>query len=200
MANTRLNILSVRALTTFALLVAGLGVAQKTEAQAYYTASKSLSLSAFGGVNYYQSDYGKDYNKNYTSFVVGSDATHELGSSYGVSLEPRYGHIAGPLDTEDYFLGNVKIEKAIPAGHWLHPYGIAGVGYGKIHEAKFTDNSMVTAFGGGLDLGVTEHIALKADWQYQFWNLGTPHTSFNPHGYTAALVYRFGGGSFPGSR
>jgi len=69
-------------------------------------------------------------------------------------------------------------------GHLVFPYGY---GYG---------NYTVVAFGGGLDLNLTEKIKLRAfDFEYQDWplfNLGPGYQQYSitPYGVSAGLSYR----------
>ncbi len=190
------NLSSYRGWNVVLLLIAFGWMGQSAKAQAGYGATRTLSLSAFGGATIYQPDLGSDYKQNKVGYAFGGGLTYHLGS-LGFSLEPRYGHVPSNSGSETYFLGNLKVEKAMGPGHRFHPYSLAGIGYGSIsHPAGHGDNSIVYGIGPGLDFDVTPHIAVKGDFIYQFWNLGTPHSTFNPHGYTVAVVYRFGDNRF----
>jgi opacity protein-like surface antigen len=173
------------ALTGIALL----GICGFANAQAVATATRSVGFDAFGGVSYMKLDLGSTYKQFRPGFVVGGDLTH-LIHGFGVSIEPRFGRTTSSYDDQTYFLGDLKIDKAFGR---FHPYGFAGIGYGKVAYVIGAghDDSIVYTVGPGLDYDVTRSWAVKADWQYQFWNVGHETHGFNPTGITVAAVYRF---------
>jgi len=182
-------------MTFAAFLIVGCFAVGTAQAQAGATATRSLGISAFGGATILKLDYGATYKTYEPGFVVGGDATHPLGPVY-LSIEPRFGHTSSSTDSQSYFLGDIKAERAFGPGHRFHPYAIGGIGYGAIHFVTgYHDNSVIYAVDGGLDYDVTSHWAVKGDWQYQFWHLGHTSSGMNPNGFTAAVVYRFNFGS-----
>ncbi len=76
------------------------------------------------------------------------------------------------------------VKGLIGEGHLVFPYGD---GYG---------NYTAIAFGGGLDVNLTEKIKLRAfDFEYQDWPLfnfgpGYPQQAITPYGISAGLSYR----------
>jgi opacity protein-like surface antigen len=158
-------------------------------AQAVATATRSVGISAFGGIDYFKLDLGSTYKKFRPGFVVGGDLTH-LIHGFGVSIEPRFGRTTSSTNDQSYFLGNVRMDRSFGR---LHPYALAGIGYGKVAYVigGGHDDSIVYTVGPGLDYDVTRSWAVKADWQYQFWNVGHETHGFNPTGITVAAVYRF---------
>jgi hypothetical protein len=71
----------------------------------------------------------------------------------------------------------------VGGGHLVFPYGF---GYG---------NYTVFAFGGGMDINLTEKIKVRAiDFEYQDWPLfyipGEPQQSITPYGVSAGISYR----------
>ncbi len=163
------------------------------------TASKKLGLSAFGGVavvspSYQTSTEAGGSNLN-TGLTVGGDLTRGL-RWFQPSIELRYDWSAGGTTIEKTVSGGLKIEKAFGR---LHPYGDLLLGYGIIdfeHPAIFPtgpythDNSFVYQGGGGLDLDLSPHFALKLDAQAQSWRLGSEANRLTPVLGTVGVVYR----------
>jgi opacity protein-like surface antigen len=172
------------------MLAGGLGVVCAS-GQAVPTAGQRYTVSVFGAASDINPDYGP---RNNTGYVFGGDVTRHF-RLLAPSIEARYGHSSGDVVAENYFLGNVKVEKALGPGLRLHPYGEAGIGYGVIHFGSRAyypeDNSVIYAVGGGADVDVSSRIALKGEYSYQSWKLGTETSGLTPHGFSAGLVYRF---------
>lgn len=163
------------------------------------TASKKFGLSAFGGVTAvspsYQPDTDAGGSKINTGLTVGGDLTRGL-RWVQPSLELRYDWSTGSTVIEKTLSGGLKVEKVFGR---LHPYGDVLLGYGIIdfqHPAIFStgpytqDNSFVYQGGGGLDLDLSPHFALKLDAQAQSWKLGSEGNRLTPVLGTVGVVYR----------
>ncbi len=179
----------IRILVVLGLFSALVACPPSVEGQASYTASRRSDFSLFGGLSEAKPDFGSEYKSYKSGIVVGGDATYHFGI-VALSFEPRFGHTSASSATQNYFTANLKAEASVGPAHRLHPYGFGGIGYGTI-STGFHDNSTVYAAGAGVDVDLTHAVALKGEFQYQFWNLGSAHTTFNPNGYAAALMYRF---------
>jgi hypothetical protein len=182
----------------FALLIASTAT---MHAQATDTASQALSLSAFGGIN-----------GTYTGLPDGKN----LGITAGVDLRIlSYRHFLpsievrgtepihkGPIDSQKDVLAGVKVERIFD--HRIRPYGDFMIGRGEIdyqsggyiNPAGTFDYlytvSNIYAFGGGVDLDLTDHYAIKFDGQLQHYV--TPVTtsgSLYAKALTAGVIYRF---------
>jgi opacity protein-like surface antigen len=164
------------------------------QGQAAPAATRGFDLDLFGGATEFKPDYGNGYNLYNTGFVFGGDVIRST-RFFEIAIEPRFGRTSAKLqgDIQSYFLGDVVLSKRIRR---FHPYGVGGIGYGTISYNGHGDNSVVYTFGPGLQYDATSHWSVKGDWQYQFWNVGTEVNPFNPHGFTAAVVYRLHFGSF----
>jgi opacity protein-like surface antigen len=175
--------------TAFATTMLLACIVQRTNAQAVPTATRSFGFAVFGAASEVKPDFGPQ--RNY-GFVLGADATRHT-RLVDFTLEPRVGSTSGPTVGLTYFLAALKFEKALGPGGRIHPYFGAGLGYGifKYESSGFDDNSTVYMVNVGADFDVARNFAIKAEWQYQFWDLGTETDGFNPAGISAGVVYRF---------
>ncbi len=194
----------VRALT---LLCSLLVPSSLVHAQAMPAASQPISLSAFGGV---------------TGTFTGLDGGKNLGITAGgdIGFRPFYRfypsvEVRGTYPIDD---GNVASQKNILFGGKLEryygsfrPYVDFLYGRGKIDYLHggypnpagtllyLNSISNVFSVGGGLDLTLTDHFALKFDGQFQRY--GAPVTtsgSLYSKPFTIGVVYRFGAQLYPG--
>jgi opacity protein-like surface antigen len=92
-------------------------------------------------------------------------------------------------------MGFVNFERSFGRGGRIHPFGGAGVGYGN-YTLGYRDNSVVEAVNAGVDYYISRRIAVKAEWQYQFWDLGDSTNGFNPKGVGVGLLYRLVGDKY----
>lgn len=174
-----------------ALLMASVGLLLRPAAgQAIVAGTRTLDFDVFGGVADFKLDTGSAYDKYSTGFAVGADATRRF-RRFDVSLQPRFERLKASMydDTETVFMGNLVLSKQFRK---FHVYGFGGIGYGKVNYqvAGFQDNSVVYAVGPGLQYDLPFHLAIKGDWQYQRWKVGTETSGFNPNGFTVSAVYR----------
>ena len=170
-------------------------------AQSEATAVQSLDLSAFGAVN-----------DTHTGLVGGQNAGITGGVDLGIrrfswfrpSIEVRgtYPFYRGDTDSAKNILGGLKFEKRY--FHRYHPYVDVLFGRGEIEYAnggypnpqetfRYTKSpSNVYVAGGGLDVDLTYHFALKADVQFERY--ATPVTTTGhlyTEPYSIGVVYRF---------
>lgn len=179
------KILPLALLALFAL-VSGM---PQAKAQAELSASAPLSASVFVAASYENPDDGPSRDIGY---VVGGAVTRNL-HLVQPGIDVRYARVTGDVSDNSDFLGQLKVAKALGRGGQLQPYLLAGIGYGTVkYQHVYTDNSVIYAIGGGLDYSFTSHFGAKADWEYQFWNLGTETHGLNPSGFTAGITYRIG--------
>ena len=168
MDSTRL----VRCLTACIALSFGIASAH---AQAVATARRANSLDVYAGAQLTQTDYNS-YDKG---FLVGGDFVHHL-RLFDVGLDLRYNHAPdGAAVGEKTFLGGIKLSKGFgrynPYGEFMYGYGV--VVFDTPHLARNGnlidyDDSNVKDLGGGVDIRLTRLFGVKADYHYQFWNLG----------------------------
>jgi len=169
-------------------------------AQASPAAIQNLSISAFGGVS--GTYTGLDESRNLW-ITAGADLSFRPFHGFYPSAEVRgsYPIDSGGLAGERNILGGIKVEKYY--GRY-HPYGDGLFGRDKIEYlgVGFLDASGTTLYqitisnawsvGGGADIDLTPHFALKLDAQLQHYE--TPVTASGTiyaKAYTAAVVYRF---------
>jgi hypothetical protein len=159
-------------LSIFAMILTSAGVA-RCGAQSLPTASKSAEISAFGGYLASSPDYGPFIPKG---IGAGVDFTVFPRFPVAPSLEFRVQDAFGTDVTEKAFLVGLRVQKDLRQKY--HPYADFLVGGGKIvfHPAPSpdytADTSKAYSFGGGINIDLARHVALKLDYQRQAWNLG----------------------------
>jgi hypothetical protein len=169
-------------------------------AQATPVATQSLQLSAFGALT--GTYTGLSGGRN-LGFTAGADLGFYPYRSFYPSLEIRgtLPAFKGHVDNQKNILAGLKVER-----HYgrFHPYADILFGRAAIHYANggypnpandflYTETpTNVLSPGVGLDLTLTDHIALKGDAQFQ--RLSTPVT-VSGHIYAKPLslgvIYRF---------
>ena len=174
-----------------AVLLASAGLLSRAASgQAVASGTRTLAFDVFAGVSELKLDYGQAYKTFSPGFAVGGDVIRRF-PHFDLLIEPRFGRTAAKAkdDTQSYFLGDFAISKKFGK---FHPYGLAGIGYGKIQYAAGSgqDDSIVYTVGPGVQYDLPFHLAVKADWQYQFWSVGIETKGFNPNGITVSAVYR----------
>ena len=190
---------AVRALTLlcFVLLPCSL-----VHAQAMPTASRFFNISAFGGITGTYTGLAGGKNLGITA---GGDVGFKPFHSFYPSVEVRgtYPIDDGEVASQKNILFGPKVERFY--GNF-RPYVDFFYGRGKIDYLHggypnpagtllYLDSvSNVFGAGGGLDITVTDHFAIKLDGQFQRY--GTPVTtsgSLYSKPFTIGVVYRFGG-------
>jgi hypothetical protein len=170
-------------------------------AQAFATASRPFSLSAFGGAT--GTWTGLDGGKN-IGITAGGDIGFRPFHRFYPSAEVRgtYPVDNGQIDSQKNILFGIKVERYFGD---LHPYGDFLYGRGKIIYENggypnpsgtllYLDSvSNVFSGGGGLDVTLTQHFALKIDAQFQrYASPVTTSGSLYSKPITIGVVYRFG--------
>jgi hypothetical protein len=187
-----------RALTLFFFAIVS---SPLLHAQAMPAADKPFSFSAFAGVN--GTYTGLSGGKN-LGITAGGDVSFKPFHNFYPSVEVRgtYPIDDGQVDSQEDILFGVKAERYF--GN-LRPYVDFFYGRGKIDYLHggypnpagtllYLDSiSNIYAGGGGVDLTLTDHFALKLDAQYQHWGSPVSTTgSLNAAAVTIGVVYRIG--------
>lgn len=165
-------------------------------AQASFAATQQLSLSAFGGVtgNWTALEGGRN-----VGITAGVDLALPTYHRYRPVLEGRgtYPIKDGSIDAQKEVLGGLRVERQYT--RW-HPYVDFLIGRGQMNykNGGFTygaftylsSTSTVYSGGGGLDVDVTRHLAIRGDIQVQRWNTPFPAASSTTTTTTAASSAR----------
>lgn len=168
-------------------------------AQAAPTATESLQIAAFGGLTGTYTGLQSGKNLGVTGGVDFSFLPHH-GLYSTLELRGTYPINKGNIDSQKNMLGGIKIAarfgRLSPYGDLL--FGRGGINYGKGYQVPATpifytqSSSNVLSLGGGLDLRLTDRLALKFDTQLQRY--ATPVAAsghvFAKSG-TVGFVYRF---------
>ena len=156
---------------------------RSADAQASFAATQQLSLSAFGGLTGNWTDLEGGRNLGITA---GVDLALPSYHRYRPVLEVRgtYPLEGGQIDAQKEFLGGLRVERQYT--RW-HPYLDVEVGRGQLDykNGGFTygdytylySTSTVYSGGGGLDVDVTRHLAVRGDVQVQHWDTPFPATA-----------------------
>ncbi len=154
----------------------------KSYGQAMTTASKSAEISAFGGYLVSKTDYGPAAKKG---IAAGGDFTIFPRFPVAPSLEVRGQEAVGPYVTEKSVMAGLRVQKDLRQR--LHPYVDFLIGAGEIvyHPEPYpdyhADKSKAYSFGGGINIDIARHFALKFDAQRQNWNFGA-NQALQPNG------------------
>ena len=147
------------------------------QATATATATQQLGLSAFGGGTgtFTALEGGRNLG-----ITAGADLAFMSFHRYRPVLELRgtYPIHTGTIDAQKNFLGGLKVERQFGR---LHPYVDFLVGRGQIDYQRgglqvgtvlfVSSTSTVFSPGLGLDYDLTDHWAIKGDFQYQHWDI-----------------------------
>lgn len=188
-ARLRIKRTNLYSLCTIAFL--GLLLTLRSAAQAPITADRTIGLSAFGGYINSNPEYGPDRN---TGIGVGVDITRFIHFPVQPALEFRANLTNGTdVNEKSYLIG---LRGQADFVRILHPYVDFLIGTGTIHfnapSGGYTgDNSTVYDFGGGVDIDLIRHFQLRADYQYQSWNLGQNSAKFTPNLILIGVNYNF---------
>jgi hypothetical protein len=163
----------------FALTVLALSSERTCAAQAIPDSYKSADISAFLGYEYADPAYGPDKN-NGEGF--GLNYTRYFPIPVAPSIEARVNLTNGTDVKERTYLIGLQA-KARFLGRY-HPYADFLVGTGTIHfntraTGYIGDNSTIYNYGGGIDIELIHHLALRADIQRQSWSIGSA-AGFSP--------------------
>jgi hypothetical protein len=159
-------------------------------AQAVPDAYKTIDLSAFGGYENIDPAYGSARNNgegfglNFTRYFARLPVD--------LSLEARVNLTNGTDVKERTYLVGFQAKKTYFTRY--HPYVDLLVGHGTIHfnttaTGYVGDNSVVGNYGGGVDVDLVHNIALRLDFQRQYWSLGSEVNSFAPNLFLFGVNY-----------
>jgi opacity protein-like surface antigen len=181
-----------------ALFTAVSALTHIASAQAAPAGTQKLQLSAFVAATGTFTNLAGGKNLGITA---GADLTFLGFRRFRPAFEARgtYPIDEGHVSSQKNFLLGPKVE--YPIGR-LHPYADFLIGRGQIdyHSPGFvygdtlfiSSNTAVYSLGGGLDLDLTHHFAVKTDVQFQHWS--TPATASGtiyPTALTLGVVYNF---------
>jgi opacity protein-like surface antigen len=187
-----------KTLAKLALFAALASLAHTGHAQAVPTATRGARLSAFGGLTgtYTNLEGGKN-----GSITAGADLTFLAVPYLKPSFEIRgtYPVDSGHISSQKSFLLGPKVEHQFGR---FHPYADFFIGRGGIDYLNggflyngllyISSSSVVYSPGAGLDFDLSDHWAVKADFQYQHWDTPViPAGTLHPKATTFAVVYRF---------
>ena len=184
-----------------ALLLAALAGSSRASAQALYTATQPMSLSAWGGAT------GTFVNLPVGGRNIGITAGADLriwqfhGILPSVEIRGTYPFAKGSIAAEENALAGIKIERPFRRYHF---YGDFLFGRGEVlyqGRGYISPNGLflyqetysnVLSPGAGVDVDLTHHYAFKAD--AQLWRQTVPVTasgSLNSLALTLGAIYRF---------
>lgn len=164
-------------------MVVGFCGSRVAGAQASFAATQQLELSAYGGAtgNWTGLDGGRNIG-----ITAGIDLALPTYRRFRPVLEVRgtYPVKGGQIDAQKEFLGGLRVERQYT--RW-HPYVdvLAGRGQLNYQSGGFTygaytylfSTSMVYSGGGGVDVDLSHHFALRGDFQVQHWDTPFPSSS-----------------------
>lgn len=180
------------------LLIAACSIATLTvtgHTQAQPTAKQKIRLQAFGLLSYVRPDYGGAH-KN-AGGTVGADANIGNFGRIEPSLEFRVLGSGGRVSNQYSYTVGPRAE--LDFGNF-HPYVMFLFGYGAIKYNNpeiingvpyKQDNSLVKAYGGGLDYMLNPRWAIRADAQVQSWQVDSAAPKFHPMAFSLGIRYRF---------
>ena len=155
------------------------GVGEVVGEQAVAGQACPADVSVFGGYEYADPDYGPAKNNGE---CLGLNYTRYFHIPVAPSLEARVNLTNGTDVKERTYLAGLQAKARVFRRY--HPYADFLVGTGTIHfNTRATgyvgDNSTIYNYGGGIDIDLIHHFALRADIQRQNWALGGSPT-FHP--------------------
>jgi hypothetical protein len=159
-------------------------------AQARYTASKTVDLSAFGGYLHTTPDLDPGYN---TGVAFGVNITRYFHFPIAPSVEARVNLANGTYVNERTYLFGGRAQGTFRRR--FHPYADFLVGIGTVHYNRASqfgllgDNGVPKSIGGGVDVEVARNFGIKVDYQQLFWYLGH-HEDIRPTNLVVGVTYR----------
>ena len=163
----------------FASTLLAIATARPCAAQAVPDADKSADISAFLGYEYADPAYGSAKNNGE---AFGLNYTRYFPIPVAPSIEARVNLNNGTDVKERTYLIGLQAKARIFLRY--HPYVDFLVGTGTIHfnthaTGYIGDNSTIYNYGGGVDIDLIRHLAIRADIQRQSWSLGDS-SGFSP--------------------
>lgn len=175
-----------------ALLTMAACLPARLAGQATGTAAQGIRLYAYGGGSYVRPDYGGALRN--AGATVGATANLYTVYPVEVGVDLRAMGSGGRVSKEYFFGGGPRVQ--VDLGR-LQPFAQFHVGYGRLAFQYVTtpgythDQSLVKAYGGGLDYRVSRAWAIRGDVERQSWRFSGYTYSFFPLAVTAGLRYQF---------
>jgi Outer membrane protein beta-barrel domain len=143
---------------------------QTAPAQALEAGQRGAEIAPFAQYTILSPDWGPDRDLGYT---VGIDYTRFIRSIVQPSLEVRMTSANGPTVDEKSYSGGLKLQTRI---HGVRPYatvlgGVGSITFNQPRGNYLGDNAVIYSAGGGALFRAGQHIDLRIDYTYQFWNL-----------------------------
>ncbi len=169
--------------------------AGKLHSQATPTASKETIISVFGGYSLVSTD--RETSK-ISGVTFGTDLSIYAPGGFIPSLEARIQIAPGSLAFvgQNTYGGGIRIDRPIKR---FVPYIDFLVSSGHLSFTNPTttykrDNSVVYSGGGGLEYNLSTRWAARADYLYEYWDIGTTSNLqsgvFSPQIVTFGIAYR----------
>lgn len=167
----------------------GAASAQANEA----TGVQQIRLQTFVMASYVKPDFGGGVKNG--GGTVGADVIFGTPVQHvNVALELRAVGSGGRVTNQYAYSGGARI--GYDAGRFT-PYVDLLMGYGKIifdspsPSYYVSDNSKVYTYGGGVDVALDRHWAIRADLQKQSWRINAVVPAFYPVVISAGVRYQF---------
>ncbi len=161
-------------------------------AQSVATAHQTLRLQTYALASTVQPAFG--VNQRNFGVTAGVDVgTFRISPRIDPSLDLRLLASHGNVSNQFFYGGGPRV--MVDLGRYK-PYGEFLIGDGIIHfpntrDPNYThDNSLVTAFGGGLDVSVHRDFAVRAEALTQSWKLGSTNQAFHPLAVSVGIRYQ----------
>ena len=190
----RLSLSLTKCLAAFFLLAAGLLVRPAWLCAQVLPSAYGSSEKLWVGGEYsnFLPDFGPPYRL--TGFCVFVDLN--VKPRWDVEAEARFLPFNGFYDeAQDHYLIGPKVE-LVRLGK-LRPYAklLVGLGQNNFPFTIGTGRYLALAPGAGADYWLTRNIALRAEYEYQFWPsapgiAGEPSNGMKPSGFSAGFAYK----------
>ena len=160
--------------------------------QATGTAYQGVRLFAYGMGSYVRPDFGGALKNG--GATVGGTANVFTFHPVELGMDLRAVGSGGRVSKEYFFGGGPRVQ--IDLGR-LQPFAQFHVGYGRLTFQQVTtpgythDQSLVKAYGGGLDYKLSRAWAVRGEVERQSWNFSGYVYSFYPLAVSAGVRYQF---------
>ena len=164
----------------------------KLMAQAAGTASQGVRLYAYGMGSYVRPDFGGAL-KN-AGGTLGGTANVLTFFPVELGFDLRAVGSGGRVSDQYFFGGGPRAQ--VDLGRF-QPFAQFHVGYGRLDFQQVTkpgythDQSLVKAFGGGLDCKLSRSWAVRAEVERQSWHFSGYVSPFSPLAISGGVRYQF---------
>lgn len=142
------------------------------------------------------SNFLADYGPPDRLSGFGVYADWNVGLRWGFEAEARFLLLNGfNGEAQDHYLIGPRFQ--LMRRGKLRPYAklLAGLAQNNFPAPVTTGRYIAIAPGGGVDYRIRRRIALRAEYEYQFWPaapdfVGYPSNGMNPNGFSAGFAYR----------